>query len=362
MTYSICLLFATYLFTGGLGAPTMSPQVQATAVAQTAPTTTIMVVRPDNSHFARAAAGLQHHLDPDLSLQHFFVSKQDKQRRRRKLQQFHQAVLETKPRLFVLMNNYSVAFLHDYQALHPEYKETPCLVMMAVFAEKAVSRLPNATAIRYEIPAITNLVNLRALMKTPIQRVGVIYRPHLREYVANQIALCQKEEIELTAVEVEDGWGITRRIRRALDTLVKDKEIDALWVINDSELLSPRLIQRSWNPALQHFQKPVVTGVENFVSNPNLMGSFGVVPDHYDLGQQASELLISIRQSDWQAAKVPVSYPFSVRKILNLDKINTAFTLRDHALLEIDQVITHQPETQNDRQPTGIQAAISQSR
>ncbi len=361
MTYSICLLFAYSFFIGGHGAPT-TPSLQGTAVTQTTPTKTIMVVRPDNSHFARATAGLQHHLDQDLDLRNFYVSKQDKQRRGRKLKQFHQAVLESKPRLFVLMNNYSVEFLRDFQALHPEYKETPCLVMMAVFAEKAVSRLPNATAIRYEIPAITNLVNLRALMKTPIRRVGVIYRPHLREDVANQIELCRKEKIELTAVEIENGWGMPRRIRRALKTLVNDKEIDALWVINDSELLSPRLIQRSWNPALQDFQKPVVTGVENFVSNPRLIGSFAVVPDHYDLGHQASELLSHIRETDWQATDVPVSYPFSVRKILNLDKINTAFTLRDHALLEIDQVISHQPESQTGRQQTGIQASARQPR
>lgn len=362
MTYPICLLFAFSFFAGGIGAPITAPPLKGSEVAPTTPTTAIMVVRPNNSHFARAASGLKHHLDQDLHLHNFYVSKQDKQRRRRKLQQFHQAVLAAKPRLFVLMNNYSVEFLRDFQALHPEYKDTPCLVMMAVFAEKAVSRLPNATAIRYEIPAITNLVNLRALMKTPIRRVGVIYRPHLREYVANQVELCRKEEIELTALEVQNGWGMSRRIRQTLKTLINEKEVDALWVINDSELLSPRLIQRSWYPALQHFQKPVVTGVENFVSNPRLIGSFAVVPDHYDLGHQASELLSHIRETDWEATKVPVSYPFSVRKILNLDKINTAFTLRDHALLEIDQVISHQPESQTGREPTGVQASVRQSR
>ncbi|MBO1322791.1 hypothetical protein [Acanthopleuribacter pedis] len=306
---------------------------------------TVIVVRPLQKEFTDAAEGLEDHIDYDFRLVPFFLSKQDRRRQNVKMKRFHQLVETEQPSMFVLMNNYSVEFMRHFQETYPTYRKVPCLVMMAVFAEKAVSRLPNATGIQYEVPAVTNLVNLRSLMKQPVQRVGVVYRPHLRRFIAEQKALCAKELISLTGIEVQNGWGMPRRIRSALKTLIEDHEVDALWVINDSELLSKRLIRRAWNPALKHFKSPVVTSLENFVSNPNLMGSFAVVPDHYELGRQASDLLSKVKRSHWRAGNLPMRYPFSVRKIVNLDKINAEVLIRKRALMEMDQVISTQPES-----------------
>lgn len=352
------LLF--FLF--GLSALSGAAPQEASVNVGPAEPTTIMVVRPHNSHFDHAAEGLGEHLDLDLSLEHFYLSKADNRRRDAKLREFHGRVKETNPALFVLMNNNSVSFIRSFHQAYPRYRDVPCLVLMAVFADKAVARLPNATGIQYEIPAITNLVNLRSLMATPIRRVGVIHRPHLRKYVATQKALCQKERIELTTVEVDKGWGINRRIRKALKELIEEREIDALWVINDNELLKAGLIKRGWNPGLKGFEKPVVTGLENFVTNPNLIGSFGVVPDHYELGRQASELLSNIRRHKWRAQECPIRYPFSVRKIVNLDKINTAVLIRKQALLEMDEVISNQPESMTPKALGPIHTLLTEPR
>ncbi|CAM2066048.1 hypothetical protein SCOR_11770 [Sulfidibacter corallicola] len=300
---------------------------------------TILVLRPDNPHFEDAIEGFRLDLSDDFEILDFFVSKHQSRSMSSQMAKFHQSLEKNHPRLLVLMNNYSIEFFRKYTDKYGPIPHIPVLVMMAVFAEPMIDLLDNATGIHYEVPAITYLVNLRSLMKKPLRKVGVIYRSHLKSFYLNQKELCAREQIELVGIEIQRGSRMLKRVRNALKSLTSDDEIDALWVLNDSFILSDRYRRKAWTPILKNYPNPVVVGIETFVNKTNVMGSFAVVPDHYSLGQQAAELVHQIRDQEWQAGDIPVSYPFGVLKILNITKLDPSIQLNDEALLELDKII-----------------------
>ena len=48
---------------------------------------------------------------------------------------------------------------------------------MTSLLEEASARLKNITGIAYEVPGVTAFVNLRMVVSTPINRIGVVFRP-----------------------------------------------------------------------------------------------------------------------------------------------------------------------------------------
>ncbi len=54
---------------------------------------------------------------------------------------------------------------------------------MTSFLDRRPAAITNATGISYEVPLITVVTNLRRLMSSPVDRVGVISRAPLRSFV-----------------------------------------------------------------------------------------------------------------------------------------------------------------------------------
>lgn len=125
----------------------------------------------------------------------------------------------------------------------------------------------NTTGIRYEIPAVTSLVQLRSLMQRPLKKVGVIYRQWMGDFIRQNQRWCQQENIELVSVELPNQLS-TSKLKYQLKHLLR-KDIDTLWVVNDNGLLRPRSIQNVWLPLLKNVDKPVLVGI-NALADPEL--------------------------------------------------------------------------------------------
>jgi ABC-type uncharacterized transport system substrate-binding protein len=69
---------------------------------------------------------------------------------------------------------------------------------------------------------------LREVIRAPIVRVGVIYRPAFRKFVARQTALAAKEHIELVSVSVLNDMTAPE-LRDALHGLAEKSKVDAVW-------------------------------------------------------------------------------------------------------------------------------------
>jgi ABC-type uncharacterized transport system substrate-binding protein len=153
----------------------------------------------------------------------------------------------------------------------------------------------------------SSFVHLRSVVKTPVNRVGVVHRPRFRHFIEHQKQLAAKEQIDLVTVEVGneiDG----AHLRSALQSLIGRQKLDAIWMLNDNELIkNAAFLDQTWRAELRRARIPLVVGVPNLVDPETPLGSFAVVPDHEALGLQTANIIFDLADNDWKAACRPRS-------------------------------------------------------
>ena len=244
------------------------------------------------------------------------------------------------PACIVLMNNTTVSLYREYQHAHPGTgKFPPSVVVMASFIDELRPTLINATGIAYEVPGVTAFVDLRSVIQAPVRRVGVVYRPSFRQFIARQKELADKEQIELVPIEV--GKGVyADRLRSALHALLVDQKVDALWMLNDNELIkSSEYLDQTWRAELRNANVPLVVGVPNLVNPRTPLGSFAVVPDHGALGLQAANVIFELADNGWRAEDHAVELPISIKTLADVKQLRAKFGLKDDALQHIDRAL-----------------------
>lgn len=288
---------------GGLGGPEKPPErTEAPA---------ILVLMPDSGSAQATLRGLRDELQEDYDLIARFVQASTTP------EDIAQAVLQLKPRAFVLMNNPTVRLFRRYQQAFPNQVDAPAVALLTSFLRQSSQGIRNLTGIIYEVPLVTSLVNLRALLKEPLRRVGVVHRPSFRQFLEEQQELALEEGFRLVRTEVS-GKG-TSSVRRAIDKLRTDDRVDAIWVLNDNVLLSRLMLLRAWLPSLRRNETPVVVNVGTLLSRKTAFGTFAVLPDHRALGGQAGALMSMVAERGWSTRNVQLEYPVSVEKVLDLD-------------------------------------------
>ena len=238
------------------------------------------------------------------------------------------------PRAIVLMNNPTVRLYRRYQALRKGRGFPPAVVVLTSYIERTSVGLQKFTGIAYEVPLVISLVNLRALVNRPIQKVGVIHRPEFADYIARQRALARMEQFELESVEVA---GIEpRAIRQALHEL---RGADVIWVLNDNLLLRRRSITHGWLHHLRHNWVPVVANVASLVTTEVDFGTFAVLPDHHALGLQTANLLLDLAAAGWSLHDSRIELPISVRTVLQAGVARQRLKLNEAEVARVDRVI-----------------------
>jgi hypothetical protein len=194
-----------------------------------------------------------------------------------------------------------------------------------------------ATGISYEVPLITVVTNLRKLIATPIDRVGVIHRSALSGFVRRQAALAHREQTAVVREEVSQSPNASE-IKRALRRL--KQRCDAIWVLNDDKLLTPRLLADGWLHGLNEPPfVPTIVGAASLVSPTQSFGTFAVLPDHTALGTQAANLLMDIADNDWVLPNSGTQLPLSTTTTVDLTQAKERFALRPSALAQVDKVL-----------------------
>jgi hypothetical protein len=243
-----------------------------------------------------------------------------------------------RPNGLVLMNNPTVAAYRAFQERARLASYPPAVVVMTSFFDGHPAVISGATGISYEVPLITAVTHLRKVLAAPIERVGVVARPSLRGFVQRQAALAAREQITVIAQEVgvspnasEVKWAL-RRLKH---------QIDALWVLNDDRLLTPRLIADGWLPGLNEApHRATIVGAAALVSPPQSLGTFAVLPDHTALGVQAAGILFEVAENGWVLPPgAQVQLPLSTTTTLDLAQVRERFSLRGGALQHVDRIV-----------------------
>jgi hypothetical protein len=242
------------------------------------------------------------------------------------------------PSGLVLMNNPTVAAYRALQNSSPNAAFPPAVVVMTSFLDGHSQRLLAATGISYEVPLITVVTNLRKLIATPIERVGVVLRPGLSGFVQRQAMLARREQITVLE-QVVDARPNSSDLKRALRKLKQN--VDALWILNDDRLLTPQLITEGWIPGLNERPwSPAIVGAASLVSPGQSFGTFAVLPDHTALGSQAANLLYDIADNGWSLPEgTEIQPPLSTTTSVDLVQAKERFELRADALQKVDRVL-----------------------
>jgi hypothetical protein len=250
---------------------------------------------------------------------------------------FRAALDAAAPACIVLMNNSTVRLYRDYQRERPGATFPPAVIVMTSFLEDIRREIKRATGIAYEVPGVTAFVSLRALIRAPMARVGVVHSPYARTFVGRQRALAMKEQIELVSIELGGEAPNARELQGAIDALKRYHHIDALWVLNDNRLLKDgRFLREAWMPALKSLGVPVVVGAAPLLNPSSPFGTFAVLPDHAALGAQAANLIFDLADNDWRVEDHAIELPISTVKVLDVRSAQE-FGLRDGAPNHVDR-------------------------
>jgi hypothetical protein len=293
---------------------------------------TILVVMPDTTQTREVWTGLSDELGKAY---HLVAVRADGPAA---TEAIAEGVRRHNPAGLVLMNNPTVAAYRAFQRQSGLARFPPAVIVMTSLLDVQPMQIASATGISYEVPLITVITNLRKLIASPIERVGVLVRVAERDFVRRQAGLARREQIDVIEQEVgaspnssELKWAL-RRIK---------PRVDALWILNDDHLLTPRLIADGWLPGLNERPFcPTIVGAASLVSPSHSFGTFAVLPDHTALGVQAAALLFDLADNQWVLpGNVEAAPPLSTTTMVDLVQARERFSLRDGALRQVDRIL-----------------------
>jgi putative ABC transport system substrate-binding protein len=294
---------------------------------------TLLIAMPGSANFAAVRKSLVSEVQRNFNIHTLIVDP------RTQVGDLASAIRSIKPDCLVLMNNATMTLYRQYQLANPAASMPPAVLLMASFVEEVQPLIRRATGIAYEVPGVTAFVNLRSVTTTPINRVGVVYRPAFRKFIERQTILARREHVEIVAVSVPNDVG-PGGLQEALHDLAKNKKVDAIWMLNDNALVrNVAFLDDAWRAETGDGQLPLIVGVSNFVDPRSPLGTLAVVPDHEALGLQAGNLIYDLRDNGWHVEDHPVELPLSVKTVVDLSLVRNSFGLRPDALEHIDRAL-----------------------
>ncbi|MBN1759756.1 MAG: hypothetical protein JW863_15620 [Chitinispirillaceae bacterium] len=208
---------------------------------------------------------------------------------------------------------------------------------MGILIDKATEGLRNAGGIAYEVPVVTGAVNLRAVVSTPIKKIGIVHRECLDNFIAANVSFCKKESIDIISISLPNKSSLFKwKIKSALKTLSRNK-IDALWIPNDNLLLQRDNLFDVWIPAADKLEIPVIVGIETLVDPKLDFGTLAVLPDHVGLGKQTADMIYELSGNNWKFKEHQIFPPLAIHKIINLRQAKERFNISDDKLGIIDK-------------------------
>lgn len=292
----------------------------------------ILLLAPSSKGFTQAMNALKANLS-DMDTRYHDISEHANS------VDIHDIMVQYHPNLIVLFDNKAIRAYRQYIVDYKVKETIPVVALMALQIEHALEFFPQHIGISYEIPAVTTISRLRTLLKNPIRKVGVVYRASMEDFFRDHRKLCEVEQIELIGYQITNEAHPGNELRKGLNHLARNSDIDALWILNDNLLLTPRLFQEVWSPFMRNHRIPGIVGIETLVQPKLQFATYAVLPDPEGLGAQAANLIYEIEENQWKIPRSRIEKPLSVIQVLNSSMAQKVAKPRPEANQLVDKVL-----------------------
>jgi hypothetical protein len=181
------------------------------------------------------------------------------------------------------------------------------------------------------------VTNLRRLITTPLDRVGVLRRQPFRELVSAEAALARREKVAVVSEELSETPNASE-IKAAVRSVKRKAQV--LWVLNDDRVLTPNLLTDGWLVGTSERPFiPTIVGARSLIVAGSGFGDFAILPDHTALGTQVAGILLTARERGWALASTEVEPPLSTTTIMDVRQVSDRFKLRSDALSQVDVLL-----------------------
>jgi len=278
---------------------------------------TVLIVTAQGKVFEEVVTGLRKDLSGDLNFKVFIANRQSK------FPELEQQMSKHKPKAIVLIENNSIKLYQKYQNAHRGENFPPSVAVAALFVDRFISKLENATGIRYEIPVVTSAIQLRSILNKEVKKIGVVHRKWMDSLIKRNAEYCRLEGIELVSISIPNRDAkLDRKLKKGLKLLTKHN-VDAIWVLNDNALLNRKMIGSAWLPIAGKAKLPIMVGIKPLLSTRLKFGNFATVNNHYGLGMQTASIIEELMESNWTINNSNIRDPISVKNIVNVAILNS---------------------------------------
>ncbi|WP_144393856.1 hypothetical protein [Pleionea sediminis] len=293
-----------------------------------------LVLTAKGDEFAKVIQGLSDDIEGELEFKTFYINRESS------TDVIEDGMKKFSPKVVILIGNTSINLYTKFQKANPKMQFPPSIALAALFVDRFIDDIKNATGIRYEIPAVISLINMRDIIKKPLKSVGVVHREWMDSIIEENRKYLSAEGIKLISIKLPNKTSnMNKKLDEAVVELV-DKKVDAIWVLNDNELLNGRSIGQVWIPKLAKTDIPVLVGVRPLLNTKFNFGSFAIVPDHYALGVQGASIVFELMDNDWDLDGRDISQPISVKKVVNVSVLDNKSIPYDKGKLQtVDEVV-----------------------
>jgi hypothetical protein len=295
----------------------------------------LLIVRTPGGNYTEIIRGLSAELSEEFAISELVIENESD------LVPLTNALAQMRPDILVLIDNQALALVKAYQKTQADITPAiPSVALMGVHIDQLLTGMKNATGILYEVPIVTPVVNLRSILHIPIRTVGVVHREFMNNILVRNRPYCDKEKITLLSYPLPNKkFSFHWALRKGLRQLLAKQKVDALWVLNDNELLTADLVRDVWIPSVQEFKVPIIVGVEVLVAPDLNFGTFAVIPDLVSLGIQAAGLVDKIKENNWQVEKGAMYPPLAVYQFINFRQARDRYHIQESELQNIHCIV-----------------------
>ena len=175
----------------------------------------LLIIRIKGNNFEESARGLTLELENNFSISEMIITKSSMP------SDIEKKINAISPKIIVLMDNMSIALYKKYRSSIGNSKSPiPTVSAMSAFVDLAIQGLENANGIYYEVPIMTSVVSLRSVLNVPLEKIGVVHREFIHEFITSSKEFCKKEGIELISYEIQKNDNLKKKLEESLKKLL----------------------------------------------------------------------------------------------------------------------------------------------